>query len=63
MSANPHLRIVQITNEVKGILRSVGAILASSSDLGINFALIETETSLQEAITSLSTAERLCRPK
>jgi hypothetical protein len=44
-------------------LATINAILPRSSDLGVNFALIETQTSLKEAIESLSIAEQLSKPK
>jgi hypothetical protein len=49
--------------EVKYALARINAILPRSRDLGVNFALIEAQTSLKEAIESLSTAEQLSKPK
>jgi hypothetical protein len=49
--------------EVKHAPATITAILPRSRDLGVNFALIETQTSLQEAVESLSIAEQLSKPK
>jgi hypothetical protein len=59
----PHLSIHRSLMEVKYALATINSILPRSSDLGVNFALIEAQTSLKEAIESLSTAEHLSKPK
>jgi hypothetical protein len=59
----PNLSIHRSLMEVKYALARINAILPRSRDLGVNFALIEAQTSLKEAIESLSTAEQLSKPK
>jgi|HubBroStandDraft_2_1064218.scaffolds.fasta_scaffold755363_1 hypothetical protein len=61
--SEPNLSIHRALMEVKHALATINAILPRSSDLGVNFALIETQTSLKEAIESLSIAEQLSKPK
>lgn len=58
-----NLSIHRALMEVKHALATINAILLRSSDLGVNFALIETQTSLKEAIESLSIAEQLSKPR
>ena len=58
-----NLSINRALTEVKHALAKINAILPRSPDLGVNFALIETQTSLKEAIESLSIAEQLSKPK
>ena len=61
--SEPNLSIHRALMEVKHALATINAILPRYSDLGVNFALIETQTSLKEAIESLSIAEQLSKPK
>jgi hypothetical protein len=61
--SEPNLSIHRALMEVKHALATINAILPRSSDLGVNFALIETQTSLKEAIESLSIAEQLSKTK
>ena len=48
--SEPNLSIHRALMEVKHALATINAILPRSSDLGVNFALIETQTSLKDAI-------------
>lgn len=61
--SEPNLSINRALMDVKHALATINAILRQSRDLGVNFALIEAQTSLKEAIESLSTAEHLSKPK
>ena len=61
--SEPNLSINRSLMEVEHVLATISSILPRSRDLGVNFALIEAQTSLKEAIQSLSTAEQLSKPK
>lgn len=62
-SSDPHLAIKQLVMEARHVLAVIGELLPRTHDVGINFALLEAQSALKEAITSLSKASKLSKPK
>ena len=59
--SDSHIAIIQAAGAAKQLLNSISRILSTVRDPGVNGALIEAQSFLSEAISSLSKAAELSK--